>query len=166
MKLDTINAHIAEWADNFSNINNGGCGASAAILAEHLIHLFPDLEIKTCSMFVNDNVDVDEARENMIDEDRFNAYRWHDQGVHFTHIWVEFNHRGRRYAADSDGVVSVQYMQSNYCESNPGSFHIDEMAAMSAPDTRGWNCCFDRTQIEDMITLAGDIFAPLRGTFA
>lgn len=152
--LNRLNEAMREFADSFTDINSGGCCVMAAIIAQHINHVVDDLRIRVVSWYGGSS-SLDEIREHVVDP--MNKLLWNAQGCKFSHVWVEFTYDGERYAIDTDsGVLPVQEFYSSWGTPMDGCFTIEE-ACSFADDADGWNRCFDRDQIPDMVRLADEL---------
>ena len=153
MIIEQLNEAMEAFRNEFRSINSGGCCVMATLIAERLIDVVPDVEIKVYTWSEHD--DVDALREEIIDP--MNKFEWNEAGVSFTHVWVEFVLDGTRYAIDSDhGVLEVAAFHSREGRPMAGAFTLDE-ARSFAMDGQGWNSCFDRDQIPAMQRLADEL---------
>lgn len=128
-----------------NRINSGGCACMAVMIAEHLEDMVQDMRIVSPC-----HENIDDVRSNL-EENGFDTdlkANWYDEGVWFSHVWVEGLVDGEWYAFDSTGVQEVQDMYDRWGRAGDGSFTIEEMRSMS--NEQSWNSLFDRSQLDSM----------------
>lgn len=126
----------------------------AVMIAEHLKDMVDDYRIVSPG-----NACLDEARNNLQNDGYETNVKsnWYDEGVAFSHIWVEAEVDGEMYAFDSTGVQPVQDMYAYWGAACAGSFTLEEMRDMSNELT--WNPTFDREQLPSMQAMIDEGFA-------
>ena len=137
-KIDNI---MKKMRNNYEDINRGGCGITAALIATHLEKL-----AKIRIVTYGGEGDVDKARHN-VKNNSVIEYNIHD--IRFCHVWVEFRWKGRWYTIDSDGIRKRSDMYKKYCKPSKGHFTVEEMNEIGGRE-EGWNSMFDRDQIPNM----------------
>jgi len=124
----------------FRNVNSGGCGVVAALLAKELRKL-TSVEIVVCNNWGGRSIlDLREACDSV--------HEWYDYGFSVTHMWVEFEFLGARYAIDSTGIHTVKSIYERWGEVLEGALTDDETEELLGLGR--WNSRFDRNQIPAM----------------
>lgn len=142
--LDTLNQLSEELTENFERINLGGCCVVAGYLGLFLRHHVPT-RIRVSGY--GEVVDLHEVRDNTnnsLDKDD-----WDCEGVAWYHVVVEFEHEGKLYRVDSDGVQEAEGERFDGRPLYSGDITISEAIAFGR-QAWGWNPDFDRDQIPDM----------------
>lgn len=139
----------------FSDINSGGCGVMATILAYHLKPLVDDMRIVSAD-YATGNIDT--ARLT-VEENTVRS--WNKEGIRFNHVWVEFKWNWRWYTIDIGGIQSRRAMHKRWGKPYKGSFTLREMRQMTSIQP-GWNSWFDRSQIPFMRRMVGRHFKAIK----
>lgn len=143
--LDQLNKLARELLRNHSTIDCGGCCVVAAQMAKYLSHLVP-------VQIVTGNGSWSAELEDTLDDIRphinsNNKYEWEENGVHFSHVLIEFEYDGTVYAFDSTHGVrhKEEYWSRSPWTRLEGSF-LQEEAESFAKDN-SWNEMFDRAEV-------------------
>jgi hypothetical protein len=131
----------------FRDVNSGGCGMMAYILARQLSKITKTRTV-VCGY---GGGDLKVARSNVNDN---NINSWYKQNIKFTHVWVEFLWNKRWYAIDIKGIKPRKQMYGDsgrWSKPYDGSFTLKEIKELAHDDTYGgWSSCFQRDQIPYM----------------
>lgn len=152
-----INDILLDVRMEFDNINRGGCGAMAAMLAFQMQKIADEVKIVTCGGHAN----VDEVRHNIKNN---SLWEWETQGVEFYHVWVEFKWNNRWYAMDSEGIKTRRMQYRRWRKPSPGSFTLNEMRNLARGG--GWNWAFNRDQLHWMRPMISRRFTKLVDTIS
>ena len=135
---------VREIAENidllFDEVNSGGCGVVAALLAKEL-RKFTSVDIVVHNHMGSKS--IPELRElcDSVDE-------WYSHGFSVTHMWVEFEILGVRYAIDSTGIQPVKWIYADWGDVLLGALTDDETEELLKVGR--WNSYFSRRQIPAM----------------
>jgi len=144
MNMKKLGLKLSELDLTFDRVNWGGCGSVAAMIATTLRHQFPIMRITSTGNFGKTN--LDEVRHHVINTGSTDD--WYNNGVYFSHVWVEVFFKKRWYVLDATGVHSRKEMYKEWGIPAEGSFSIDEMQALADDGT--WNSTFNRDQLPAM----------------
>lgn len=140
----------------YPNLNAGGCGVYASIVATEL----SNLGIPVCgivgtntSAFVNH---IDEARNHV---SRNNVKSWEDNGIILSHVGIEFKVRGYTNSYDSTGVQPANTL-GNWMVYR-GRLTVEELKEI-ASSAEGWNTDFKRRDIPNIELIVQSSFRRLR----
>lgn len=147
--IDNLNSLAAKLRDNFSDINYGGCGVVAAMVATRLSNRGVPVLVRVA----NDRRSLTQIRQGILKKMRTKRLptksEWNCAGVCFGHVVVEFEHDGEKYHFDSNGVVKASSNDPTF--GSPimeGHLSVSEAKKIAREDS--WNSDFDRDQIPDM----------------
>lgn len=144
-----VNSHI-------KNVNDGGCGVVAALVARHL----QALGVSTCIRLLNREEDLEQHTHrkdistslNTIRARGVDFYNFSDlqeAHVYFTHVAVEFAFEGSTYIFDTlslHKITKYGYVRDYVLRKGHMTVLEMEYHALVSEDTE-WNYCFDRHQI-------------------
>lgn len=134
---------MAKHLDRVPDVNYGGCCVVAAEIAEHMQNKVPT-RLRVAHLW-NTGAHIDDARNNV--SDVANGYEWHENGVYFGHVIVEFDYLGRTYHMDSSGVHQAKNVDPSFgYELYAGFLPLDDAKAL-AGQWANWNTRFDRSLI-------------------
>jgi hypothetical protein len=131
--------------DRFPNINYGGCGIFAAIVAKEIQHHFKVRIVAFSSQKEKDRADIDYVRDMCQPSD---IYDWKYNGCEFQHIAIEItDNNGRLWHYDASGLFPADG-DICICKYNQlsGSLTIKEIEQL-ANSSIGWCDDFDRRLI-------------------
>lgn len=124
-------------------MNNGGCGIFAVHMAKRLQHIVPT-RIKLIDY---SHHNLDEIRAEL--DNPLDIRQWHNHGINFVHLIVEFDYKDHTYHFDTNGLNFANDKESpNYKGYGlaSGSFTIEEVSHfVAAPYS--WNDWFNRREI-------------------
>lgn len=149
--IKKLNALAESVTDEVEDLNYGGCGVFAAMVAKFLNDKGIPATCFACYSPGRGDPgnSITEARKLV--EDVGDCSEWEDNGVSFYHVGVEFKHRGRMYFFDSHGVVAPAD-EFHGIPVQEGRLTLDEMEAM-AERPHNWNRWFNRQQIPHLQSL-------------
>lgn len=142
------------------NVNDGGCGVVAALVARHL----QALGAKTCIRLLNKEEDLESdspCRKDISTSlntirsrgvDFYNFGELQDAHVHFTHVAVEFAFEGNTYIFDTlslHKITKYGYVRDYVLRKGHMTVLEMEYHALVSEDTE-WNDCFARHQIPEL----------------
>lgn len=148
-------------------INCGGCAVFAGALAARMEELGIPVAIRILNDCLNaaDEIDVREIeerlRKNYVDLDDIS--NWHDNGVFFGHVMVEWN----GFLIDGEHYQDIESFNRNGWWANnniavmfKGSMSI-ETTQMLATQEYGWNTLYDRWQNEEVFEIIDEYMSIL-----
>ncbi len=140
--FDEVNDVLDRVDSKFTDINAGGCGVVAYILARQISKI-AETRIVCYNMR---NISINKARQNVTN----NTLReWNKHQVRIDHAWVEFKVNNKWYGVDSKGIRPLKNFRDRHGNPTAGSFTLREMREMGHSPA-GWNNWFDRQQIPGM----------------
>ncbi len=145
--LDILENQMVDINVEFRNINIGGCGAMAKIIADQLDLLGMEYEV-ACLMSNNDTFTCEEVNGIMDMMEIDSTDYWGD--IPNNHIVIRFD--GRYW--DSDGEYTITHRKVAALIDNPT---ITRMVAVED----FWCNCFKRGQIGGMEAFTKNLFKPL-----
>ena len=126
------------------DINWGGCGVFAALVAKRLKKHF-DVKIRVGND-ITPEVAIDDIRtrveSNTVDE-------WNCEDMWFSHVVIEFQWKGKTYHYDTTGLHEAS--DTTYMGGYPiveGHLTVREMTELAR--SKGWNTSFDRDSIPEI----------------
>lgn len=126
------------------DVNYGGCCVVAAEIADKLQHIVPT-RIRVAGYFGANGCNVDVAHQKV--GNSANGYDWHENGIYFGHVIVEFDYRGRTYHLDSSGVHKAGRCEPSFgYELYDGNLPLEAAKAL-ADEWSNWNSRFNRKYI-------------------
>ena len=156
--LDAIGKETTMHIDS---INSGGCCVFAALVAKHLSKYVP-VQIRVASSWSESLVALGVVRKKV--PDPYNIHHWTDNGVGFSHVFIEFRHKGKSYIYDSNGVQE----KTEPCDPTfgyptfPGSLTLAEATKFAMNKNSGWNKMFNRRQIKKLEKIVDKGFKALK----
>lgn len=153
MNLFQLGRDIARVGRDYQRVNWGGCACVAAMIAKRLEERGVDHSIVVSGAYDwSDNTEgnLHDFREELLmnNQDPREKSNWYGFNVGFSHLWVEIEHEGERYALDCDGLRLVEDMYEQWGAPFEGSFTLEEVEAMG--NTANWNPTFNRRQLPAM----------------
>ena len=150
---------------HLKNLNSGGCAVFAAHVGYALKYRagLSNVVIRIGNPWADDESDlvsVDEVRNNV--HPNANASQWDSAGLIFGHVILEFvtgktKKKLRHY--DSSGVTGASNVTNNFgFNLHPGYMTVEE-GLQIASEQDGWNRCFDREQIPQLIQIIDKHFS-------
>lgn len=135
---------MAKELNSVHDVNYGGCCVVAAAVAEKLQYVVPT-RVRVASFLGAGDRNVSTAANNV--GDIGNGWEWHQNGIFFSHVIVEFDHLGRTYHMDSTGVKQAKNVDPSFgYELYDGHLPIHAAKAL-ADEPSNWNNRFDRDHI-------------------
>lgn len=174
MKLKSILNKLAELIDvNIPYHSHGGCGVIALAVAKQLGEYGIEPRFRIVSDSYNDDddndeepymvVNIDQIRDNI----RFNGMStkskdaWNDHNLHFTHVILEFDWRGRTYQWEvNDGIILAEKAPDrwNGWPIAEGYMTVEEFEPL-VKERDGWNPRYNRNQNPRVTQLIQEAFA-------
>jgi hypothetical protein len=149
--LNTLGHRIKLW---YPEINEGGCCVYASIIGEELLARGIETRIVVAGSD-GSKTNLNRIRRKVGNTKQKSA--WHDVGIYFTHVGVEFKLGGKWFIYDCDGVnprglmlgLFRTPMKLGNFKLHPGFISVADATALAA-EPEGWNYCFDRKSIPSM----------------
>lgn len=160
--VDKLNALGRAINARFREINHGGCCVYAAAIGRMLQAKKVKCSVVAYGWESDPGIDYVRAIIEANREDRNDVYNWVGHGVMFWHVAVKFEIGGESFYYDSNGVVpssNKARFGSPWHTVLDGEFTVDEAQAF-ADDPSGWNRCFDRNDIPEIMETIKAAFAP------
>lgn len=143
--MDNVQALCVEIKNDksFRYINSGGCCVFAALVGKALKAHDADIQTRFI-VFGNANCNLDKVRQDINDN---SVFEWENNGVHFSHVVVEFKYKNRWYTCDARRGVMLSNADNSYnCRGkSKGRLSLLEANALAADDD--WNPAFHRSLI-------------------
>jgi len=146
---------------SIDNTNYGGCCVVAVEIAKYLKQHVP-VKIRVSYQHI-DEEDMDEPLDAVHERvnGSNNAWDWNDWGVSFGHVFVEFEHEGKRYFVDSSGVKKASAKDPTF-KWPVYKGHVPLSTAKKLVANReNWNSSFNRRQIPSIRKMVREIFEQL-----
>ncbi len=125
---------------NINAIDFGGCGVFA-YLAGSCIAQFDNCKVRVKVR----NYEGGNLNEAVPDDGIHIIHNWNENGVHFNHIVLKIKLRGQKaFYLDSNGIYHPDRWVMR------GSIPVDYIQGIVGKRV-GWNTCFDRDQIPNMV---------------
>lgn len=156
MNLKALVNNIQKSVNGVNNLNCGGCGVFAALVAKRLnkMGIPAVVRIGDYSADVNPKLLIDTIKSN----NSFNTKILKRNGIKFDHFIVEITHNRRKYHLDSDFFHLANPITTNYNTQLYEGFLTPFQAMILAKDKYAWNRAFNRKQIPAMIKKLNEVF--------
>lgn len=146
--IDKLNELGDAVMDDVDNLNSGGCGIFAAMVAKSLIDKGIPTSLFSCwdEIWDGQGGNIDLARPLVKDVGEYQD--WRENGIRNAHVGVEFEFDGKLYHYDSsEGVHEARnWLSRESWIVNDGRYTLAEMEALNERP-HNWNSRFDRKQI-------------------
>lgn len=143
---------MAKQLDRVPDVNYGGCCVVAAEIANQMQGMVPT-RLRVGHLW-NIDTDIETARNNI--SNVANGYEWHENGVYFGHVIVEFDYQGRTYHMDSSGVHKAKDVDPSFgYELYSGFLPLSDAKALAGVWSN-WNSRFDRCYIPRIKNIVWD----------
>lgn len=133
---------------DIKNLNRGGCGVFAALVAKRLNRLGIPAVVRIGNWDASDRPNIlEQALTNSNPVNMDNLRNWK---VGFDHLIVEFTHEGKTYHMDSDHFHEAKERTTNF-DTPIYRGHLTPKQALVIARSKRWNWTFNRKQIPAMI---------------
>ena len=153
----------AEVSENVEQLNCGGCGVYAWLVAKALTKLGLKTEVVATNMgwFKKpDEIDLNALRAQLAEGNMSlkTKRHWEMLGAEFAHVGVRLKVGKKYYVADANAVNPGKTRLASY-KVYKGAYTLEEAEAF-AKEARGWNSWFDRKQIPTIRKLVNKYLSP------
>jgi hypothetical protein len=141
-----------EWVDD---LNCGGCGVFAAIVAKRFNKIGIPAVVRIGAWNAPSNSNA--VKDTYSQYSRPKQSHFRSNGVSFDHLIVEIPFGGNIYHMDSICFHSAE-PKTRTCSAPIYDGNLDVATALRIAKTKDWNRCFDRKQIPNLIKSVNDVF--------
>lgn len=177
MFQEQLNSLAEDLIYSYPYIDHGGCCVVAVRMANHLQSNAMQVRIRSAQSWKRP-LNLDTARKKIQagpwashpGHGPLEKSEWLDQGVDYSHVWVEFKLGRRWYAFDSTRgcMPAKEFVQRMVkrrgWKPNKGTFTVEEAASFAAEAS--WNPEFNRRQIPGVHKKIDQFFKQLSVLFA
>jgi hypothetical protein len=155
MKIEKLVCKIQEAVSDIRNINSGGCGVFAAMVAKRLNRLGIPAVVRVGAH--DADTSNDRLKRALTYPDSISKEYLSNEGVEFYHLIVEFKHGGETYHLDSNQFHKATPITNNYGVRLYDG-HLTPLQALQIARSKYWNYQFNRKQIPNMIRKLNEAF--------